>query len=283
MVDGSMSGRAREAGGGRAARQERAIRTREAIPEAMVRLFTDVEYETATIAALVERTGLTRGALYFHFPTKEAMARGVLDQVVTREGLVPQTYKLQERVDLGVLLAHRMPQEPMLRAAVQLSVHPKARSMCGTCRPDWIRLFEDLLVEAEERGELLPHAVPAERAEQCLRDGDPDRRLPGRFLGHERRPVYRPGTNRTWQSLDPAYGGQIRKPFDRRVIGDGVVRYPVEHLLQHRREHLSHHGRAHAIVLADTESEVAACVAVQVDPVRMWEDGIVTVRRGPPE
>ncbi|MEU5952130.1 hypothetical protein [Streptomyces sp. NPDC047525] len=57
-----------------------------------------------------------------------------------------------------------MPQEPMLRAAVQLSVYPKARSMRGTRWPDWISLFEDLLVEAEERGELLPHAVHAEIA-----------------------------------------------------------------------------------------------------------------------
>ncbi|MDN3026199.1 TetR/AcrR family transcriptional regulator [Streptomyces sp. S.PB5] len=92
------------------------------------------------------------------------MAPGVLDQAVTREGLVPQTHKLQERVDLGLLLAHRMPQESMLRAAVQPSPHLKARSMFGTRQPDLISLFEDLLVEAEERGELLPHAVPAEIA-----------------------------------------------------------------------------------------------------------------------
>lgn len=52
----------------------------------------------------------------------------------------------------------------MLRAAVQLSVDPKARSMFGTRWPDWINLGEDLLVEAEQRGELLPHAVPAEIA-----------------------------------------------------------------------------------------------------------------------
>lgn len=36
--------------------------------------------------------------------------------------------------------------------------------MCGTRWPDWISLFEDLQVEAEERGELLPHAVHAEIA-----------------------------------------------------------------------------------------------------------------------
>ncbi|GAA1014456.1 ScbR family autoregulator-binding transcription factor [Streptomyces thermogriseus] len=146
------------------ARQERAIRTRESILEAMASLFVEVGYEAATIAALLERTGLTRGALYFHFPTKEAMARGVLARAVTREGVRPQKHKLQEWVDLGLLLAHRLPREPMLRAAVQLSVDPKARSLFGTRWPDWIDVGEDLLVEAGKRGELLPHAVPAEIA-----------------------------------------------------------------------------------------------------------------------
>jgi AcrR family transcriptional regulator len=146
------------------ARQERAIRTREAILEAMASLFIEVGYEAATIAALIERTGLTRGALYFHFPTKEAMAHGVLARAVTREGIAPQTHKLQEWVDLGLVLAHRLPREPMLRAAVQLSVDPRARGLFGTRWPDWIRLGEDLLVEAKERGELLPHAVPSEIA-----------------------------------------------------------------------------------------------------------------------
>ncbi|MEV5321370.1 ScbR family autoregulator-binding transcription factor [Streptomyces sp. NPDC052687] len=146
------------------ARQERAIRTRDSILEAMASLFIEVGYEAATIAALVERTGLTRGALYFHFPTKEAMAHGVLARAVTREGIIPQTYKLQEWVDLGLLLAHRLPREPMLRAAVQLSVDPRARSLFGTRWPDWIDVGRDLLVEAKRRGELLPHAVPEEIA-----------------------------------------------------------------------------------------------------------------------
>ncbi|WP_374984521.1 ScbR family autoregulator-binding transcription factor [Streptomyces fradiae] len=144
--------------------QQRAIRTRDSILETVAGLFNEVGYEAATIASLVERTGLTRGALYFHFPTKEAMARGVLAHAVTREGISPQEYKLQEWVDLGLVLAYRLPREPLLRAAVQLSVDPKARSLFGTRWPDWIDVGQDLLGEAKKRGELLPHAVPEEIA-----------------------------------------------------------------------------------------------------------------------
>jgi AcrR family transcriptional regulator len=142
-------------------KQERAIRTRNLILETMADLFNDVGYDAATIAALVKRTGLTRGALYFHFASKEEMARGVLEEALTREGLRPQTFKLQEWVDLGLLLAYRLPREPMLRAAVRLSVDPKARRLFGTRWPDWVVVGRDLLIEAKERGELVSHADPA--------------------------------------------------------------------------------------------------------------------------
>ncbi|AYN38677.1 TetR/AcrR family transcriptional regulator [Streptomyces dangxiongensis] len=142
-------------------RQDRAIRTRKLILENMAILFNEVGYDAATIAALVERTGLTRGALYFHFASKEDMARAVLDEAVTREGLSPQAFKLQEWVDLGLLLAHRLPREPILRAAVRLAVDPKARRLFGTRWPDWVAVGDELLSEAKVNGELLAHADPA--------------------------------------------------------------------------------------------------------------------------
>ncbi|AWK08888.1 TetR family transcriptional regulator [Streptomyces spongiicola] len=143
------------------AKQDRAIRTRNQILESMASLFNEVGYDAATIAALVERTGLTRGALYFHFASKEDIARAVLDEAVTREGLREQAFKVQEWVDLGLLLAYRVPREPILHAAIRLSVDPKARRLFGTRWPDWVAVGEGFLTEAKQRGELLPHADPA--------------------------------------------------------------------------------------------------------------------------
>jgi AcrR family transcriptional regulator len=126
----------------------------------MASLFNDVGYDAATIAALVEQTGLTRGALYFHFASKEDLARAVLQEAVTRKGLRPQAFKLQEWVDLGLLLAYRVPREPILHAAIRLAVDPKARRLFGTRWPDWVAVGQDLLNQAKESGELLPHADP---------------------------------------------------------------------------------------------------------------------------
>ncbi|GHF62869.1 gamma-butyrolactone-binding protein [Streptomyces mashuensis] len=146
------------------AQQERAVRTRRAILEAAGHVFDAHGYEAATIAQILERAGVTRGALYFHFSSKEDLARGVLAEAVTTEGLLPQRFKLQELVDASLLLAHRLPREPLLRASMRLSVDQRARAMFGTKWPDWIAVAERLLTEAEHNGETLPHVSPADTA-----------------------------------------------------------------------------------------------------------------------
>ncbi|MFF4607507.1 ScbR family autoregulator-binding transcription factor [Streptomyces sp. NPDC001339] len=146
------------------AKQERAIPTRRACLEAAAEIFNEYGYEGATIAAVLERAQLTRAALYFHFTSKEELAHGVLAEGVTTEGLVPQPFKLQEWVDISLLLAHRLPREPVLKACIRLSVDPKARSLLGTRWPDWIALGGGVLMEAKARGELYSHIDPTDAA-----------------------------------------------------------------------------------------------------------------------
>ncbi|MEV4432239.1 ScbR family autoregulator-binding transcription factor [Streptomyces sp. NPDC049585] len=146
------------------AQQERARRTRLAILEAAGTVFDECGYEAATISQILALADVTRGALYFHFSSKEDLARGVLDLAVTTEGVVPQQFKLQELADASLLLADRLPKEPMLRAALRLSVDQRARALFGTRWPDWISVAEGLLAEAKERGEVLAHVDPHETA-----------------------------------------------------------------------------------------------------------------------
>ncbi|KAB2587990.1 TetR/AcrR family transcriptional regulator [Streptomyces arboris] len=142
------------------AMQERAVRTRRIFLEAAAQVFIEYGYEAASISTILERTKLTRGALYFHFTSKEGLARGVLDEAVTTEGLTPQAFKVQEWVDVGMLLAYRLPREPLLGASLALSVDPAARALFGTRWPDWIELGRGLLAEAKERGEIHQHIEP---------------------------------------------------------------------------------------------------------------------------
>lgn len=57
------------------ARQERAIRTRRALLVAAAEVFDEVGYEAATISDVLKKSGMTKGALYFHFTSKEELAQ----------------------------------------------------------------------------------------------------------------------------------------------------------------------------------------------------------------
>ncbi|MEU7075513.1 ScbR family autoregulator-binding transcription factor [Streptomyces narbonensis] len=139
------------------AQQERAIRTRRIILEAAAATFDEHGYESTTIAEILERAEVTKGALYFHFPSKGDLARGVLAAAVTRESGRPHALKLQELADALLLLAYRLPREPMLSAALRMAVDPQARRRFGTAWPEWAELMADLLREAKARGEVLAH------------------------------------------------------------------------------------------------------------------------------
>ncbi|MFE7582438.1 ScbR family autoregulator-binding transcription factor [Streptomyces gardneri] len=139
------------------AQQERAIRTRKIILEAAAATFDEHGYESTTIAEILERAEVTKGALYFHFPSKGDLARGVLAAAVTTEGVRPHALKLQELADTMLLLAYRLPREPMLSAALRIAVDPRARRQFGTAWPDWAELMAGLLREAKARGEVLAH------------------------------------------------------------------------------------------------------------------------------
>jgi len=62
-----------------ALQQDRAIRTRAAIIERAAEAFSERGYEAASLNDIVRSTGLTKGAFYFHFASKEALALAVFE------------------------------------------------------------------------------------------------------------------------------------------------------------------------------------------------------------
>lgn len=146
-------------------RQERAVRTRRLILEAAASVFDEHGYDGATIGQVVTRAGVTRGALYFHFASKRELAEGVLAEQFGRTDVPQRQCRLQEFVDLGMVVAHLMPRDPMLSAGARLSLgRHTSGAPEGGAAPGWIRRVETLLAAAGEAGELLPHVVPAETA-----------------------------------------------------------------------------------------------------------------------
>lgn len=58
-------------------------RTRARILDAAMTLFADVGYGAATNAAIADHARLTRGAMLYHFPTREALVGAAVDHIQT--------------------------------------------------------------------------------------------------------------------------------------------------------------------------------------------------------
>ncbi|MFB7257557.1 ScbR family autoregulator-binding transcription factor [Streptomyces nojiriensis] len=147
------------------AEQVRAIRTRLTILSAAAKIFEEHGYQAATISQILREAGVTKGALYFHFQSKEDLAQEVLAGQDQRIMVPPRRSKVQEVVDVVMLHAHRLQTDPMVRAGVRLSMDQLAQEL-DRSGPflRWAEVGLELLQQAQAQGELLPHVVPAETA-----------------------------------------------------------------------------------------------------------------------
>ncbi|MEE1831529.1 ScbR family autoregulator-binding transcription factor [Streptomyces sp. SP17KL33] len=139
--------------------QERAIRTRELILKAAGAVFAERGYDGATISDVYSRAGLTKGAFYFHFSSKEELAEAILEVQVSAGTypIVPRPLKLQELVDAGFVFGHRLMHDQMLQGSVSLSLE-RGTHQLDRRRPFLAWADHNLagLTEASEQGELYP-------------------------------------------------------------------------------------------------------------------------------
>lgn len=145
----------RPAGRSGASKQERAVRTRAEILRGAAEVFDEVGFSAASIRLISQHAGVTLGAMYFHFGSKEELAREVMlcqgDGLTLPEG--PDG--LQRLIDITTYLAERLQTDPMLRGGVRLAVEQGAFGM----REDqpyqkWREIFREQLAAAEAAGEL---------------------------------------------------------------------------------------------------------------------------------
>lgn len=144
------------------AKQERAVRTRRAILIAAAAVFDEVGYEAATIADVLKRANVTKGALYFHFVSKEELAQAVLSHQVEAIPAVPERdLFLQQGMDEAFLMAYLLSQQdPLVRGSVRLTVEegsPKDGLDRRAPIQAWLDHNSMVLARAKEAGEFLPH------------------------------------------------------------------------------------------------------------------------------
>jgi len=116
----------RDAGAGRAALQPRARATRLAILTAAAEHFARSGYHATSLDSVLADSGGTKGALYFHFASKEALARAVIAEMVQRWGDLRGQLSRCGLDPLSALLAlvdevvRRLIDDPIARGATRL-------------------------------------------------------------------------------------------------------------------------------------------------------------------
>ncbi|MFJ2651618.1 ScbR family autoregulator-binding transcription factor [Streptomyces sp. NPDC087420] len=137
--------------------QERAKITRHKLLAAAGAVFEEYGYAAATLERVYERAGVTKGALYFHFRSKEILAQAVLDAQVGSGGVPDQECRVQQIVDVVFAFAERLLTDPLGKGSARLSTDQDAPGVDHAAPyRDWADLLIDLLEKAQRNQELLP-------------------------------------------------------------------------------------------------------------------------------
>ncbi|MEU7278984.1 ScbR family autoregulator-binding transcription factor [Streptomyces sp. NPDC045431] len=152
-------------------RQDRSARTRELVMRAAAEVFAEHGYRESSVKDVAERTGMTKGAVYHHFPTKEVLALAlveehyarwphVLDEVAAM-GLSP----LATALEVMDRVAAAFGDDPITIAGARLQ---NEQASIGVELPTpyvgWIGVMTKLFQEAEAAGELREGMVPEQLA-----------------------------------------------------------------------------------------------------------------------
>ncbi|WP_405871071.1 MULTISPECIES: ScbR family autoregulator-binding transcription factor [unclassified Streptomyces] len=146
------------------AKQARALQTRRSIVEAAASVFAEYGYERAATSEILRRANVTKGAMYFHFPSKESLAQAIMDEQTGLVNVELRLSPLQSIIEITHQFAHVLRHDALARAGTRLSI--EGVFFNGT-HPwgDWFDLTTRLLTEGQEQGEVLPQVVPRETAE----------------------------------------------------------------------------------------------------------------------
>ncbi|MFJ6382927.1 ScbR family autoregulator-binding transcription factor [Kitasatospora sp. NPDC092039] len=156
-------------------KQERAGRTRQAVLLAAAETFARVGFEAASLVDISRRAGVSKGALYFHFVSKQALADGVRRASGREVGsaalraLRADGPALQGLIDFSHELARMLREDVVVRAGVRLVQQgrrrdgvlegPSGRAAPVAADVAWRSLtavVHRLLDRAAEAGELGP-------------------------------------------------------------------------------------------------------------------------------
>lgn len=148
-------------------KQARAVATREAIVTGAAEVFRRRGYGSASVAEIAAESGMTKGALYFHFASKDDLARAIIEEQ-HRRTMTAVAATLEEgrpavetMVVLCLELAEQLQADPVVQAGVRLTtdVSTFEQPVADPYR-DWMRTLAELTRRGITEGDLRPDVDP---------------------------------------------------------------------------------------------------------------------------
>lgn len=150
------------------ARQARAELTRDAVLLGAAEVFLRLGYANASLNEIINQSHVTKGALYFHFGSKEELARAVIDQGAQRlaDAVLPvvnsRVPALEAVISISYDIAELTLSEPIVGAMTKLTYQIGDWRGAADRSPGQLAgaLYRDLAARAVTEGDLRSDANP---------------------------------------------------------------------------------------------------------------------------
>jgi TetR/AcrR family transcriptional regulator, transcriptional repressor for nem operon len=170
------------------ANERRAETTRQRLIAAASRQFARRSYSMVSLDDILAEAELTKGAMYFHFSSKQALALTIIDDLTgmsraaIAELLARQMSGLETLIDLICLLAVQDIQNEVARAGNRLlEILDNPTSLPTTLWQSWIEFVTTLVQKAVTEGDVVDYHDPEDIAKMLValwvgirRISDPD-------------------------------------------------------------------------------------------------------------
>ena len=198
------------------ARQVRSEATRRKILDAAVEVFTEVGFAAADRGAIIERTGMTKGAFYHHFDSMESLASAIIEDgaslVVAELSTMSDSFSpaLENILHGTFVTADLFATNKVVRTAEQLTLaFGKFNDTAGAAYAAWIEAMTAQTSRAIAEGDIRSELDPKMVSEV---DHRRDVRCPDDRPGDQRR-------QRSRSATDPDVGAAVPRHRDRDVAG----------------------------------------------------------------
>ena len=148
-------------------RQARSEATRRKIMKSAVELFNEIGYPATGLGDIIERAEMTKGALYYHFDSKESLATAIIEEGSVRlaeafRGIAASSAPALETIIHGVfVVADLMSTDQIARSGMQLlRAFGEFNDAAARTYDGWVTEMTERTRQAIDEGDLRDDLDP---------------------------------------------------------------------------------------------------------------------------